>query len=80
MQRFLAHCAFRAGSPYLAEVRIRRSNGEWSPVEIIGDNRVKEIAIRGIVVNFRDISDRKRLEDDLEPGEIEFDSSDRKLH
>lgn len=80
MQRFLASCAFSAGSTYMTEVRIRRSNGEWCPVEIIGDNRVKEVAIRGIVINFHDISERKSVEDDMDRGDFEFEPSDRKLH
>ena len=80
MQRFLVNCAFGAGSTYMTEVRIRRSNGEWSPFEIIGDNRVKESTIRGIVINFHDISERRPVEEDWEQGSMEIDSPDRKLH
>ncbi len=80
MQRFLASCAYSVGATYMAEVRIRHSNGDWSVVEAFGDNRMNDTAVRGIVVNFRDVSERKRIEGDLNQRQIELELSDRKLH
>jgi PAS domain S-box-containing protein len=80
MQRFLASCAYSVGATYMAEVRIRHSNGDWSLVEVLGDNRMSDAAVRGIVVNFRDVSERKRIEDDLDQRQIELVLPDRKLH
>jgi PAS domain S-box-containing protein len=80
MQSFLASCAYNVGATYTTEVRIRHSNGDWSPVEALGDNRLNDAAVRGIVVNFRDISERKRFEEDLEQLQIDLDLPDRKLH
>ncbi len=80
MQRFLASCAYSIGATYMAEVRIRHSNGDWSAVEVLGDNRMNDAAVRGIVANFRDVSERKRIEDDSDQRHIELDLPDRKLH
>jgi PAS domain S-box-containing protein len=80
MQRFLASCAYSVGATYMAEVRIRHSNGDWSVVEAFGDNRMNDAAVRGIVVNFRDVSERKRIEEDLDQRQIELELPDRKLH
>ena len=80
MQRFLASCAYNVGATYMAEVRIRHSNGDWSAVEVLGDNRMNDAAVRGIVANFRDVSERKRIEDDSDHRQIELELPDRKLH
>jgi PAS domain S-box-containing protein len=80
MQRFLANCAYSNGSTYMVEVRIRRANGDWSLVEMFGDNRVKHPAIRGIVINFHDVTERKQVEEFLEHRQIELELPDRKLH
>jgi PAS domain S-box-containing protein len=80
MQRFLASCAYNVGATYVAEVRIRHGNGDWSLVEVFGDNRLNDAAVRGIVVNFRDVSERKRIEDDLDQRQIDLELPDRKLH
>jgi len=80
LQSFLANCAYSAGSTYMAELRIRRANGDWSLVEMFGDNRVKDPAIRGIVVNFHDVTERKQVEEFLEQRQIELELPDRKLH
>ena len=80
MQRFFARCSFSSGSTYVAEARIRRANGHWSLVEFFGDNRVEDAAIGGIVINFRDVSERKHTEEVLEHQQIEFELPERKLH
>ena len=80
LQRFLANCVYSAVSTYMVEVRIRRANGDWSLVEMFGDNRVKHPAIRGVVINFHDVTERKQVEEFLEQRKIELELPDRKLH
>ncbi|MGH8597500.1 MAG: PAS domain-containing protein, partial [Gammaproteobacteria bacterium] len=80
LQRFLANCAYSAGSTYMVELRIQRANGDWCVVEMFGDNRVKHPAIRGIVINFHDVTARKQVEEFLEQRQIELELPDRKLH
>ena len=80
LQHFLANCAYSTGSTYTVELRIRRVNGDWSMMEMFGDNRVKDPAIRGIVINFHDVTERKQVEEFLEQRHMDLDLPDRKLH
>ncbi|MEO6208985.1 MAG: EAL domain-containing protein [Gemmatimonadaceae bacterium] len=49
-----------------AEWRIRHRDGGWRDVEVIGTNLLDEPTVRGIVLNTRDISERKALAAALE--------------
>lgn len=80
MQRFLANCAFNPRSTYLAEVRLRHSNGGWSQVEMFGDNRIDDTAIGGIVINFRDVSEPKSIDEVFDSEQTDFELPERKLH
>jgi PAS domain S-box-containing protein len=80
MQRFLASCTYNMGSTYTTELRVRHNNGQWSTVEIFGDNRIDDDAIGGIVINMRDVSERKQVAQVLDQRQIEFDLPERKLH
>ena len=44
-----------------AEWRMRHHDGGWRDVEVIGTNLLDEPTVRGIVLNTRDISERKAL-------------------
>ena len=48
--------------PVTREVRLRHKNGSWRVHEATAHNLLDDPAVRGIVVNSRDITDRKRLE------------------
>jgi PAS domain S-box-containing protein len=50
------------GQRVLHELRFRRREGSWCALEVIGQNRVDEPEIGGVVLNSRDISERKRAE------------------
>lgn len=47
------------------EVSLAHSSGQWRTVEVTLTDRRDDDAVRGLVLNIRDISDRKKLEDDL---------------
>ncbi|GAC1477452.1 MAG: hypothetical protein NVS1B4_20160 [Gemmatimonadaceae bacterium] len=47
------------------EMRVRHVRGSWVQVEAIGSNLLEEPTIRGIVLNTRDVSERKVLEREL---------------
>jgi PAS domain S-box-containing protein len=56
------------GAPIRTDFRLRHSDDTWRHVESIGVNRLSESGIRGIIMNFRDVTDNKRasaLEDQL---------------
>ncbi len=45
--------------------RFRHRDGHWVPLESIGSNRLDDPSVRGVVVNSRDITERKHTEDSL---------------
>ncbi len=50
------------GIPYRLEYRCRHKNGEWRFLEAIGANRLHETAVGAVVVNERDVTERKQAE------------------
>jgi diguanylate cyclase (GGDEF)-like protein/PAS domain S-box-containing protein len=55
-----------AAGEQAAEFRLRHADGSWRWVDTIGLNLLADPAIGGIVLNFRDVTERKRLEDQLQ--------------
>ena len=47
------------------EIRIRHADGTYRLIEATGKNLLEEPSVAGIVVNYRDISERRALEDEL---------------
>ena len=47
------------------ECRIRHEDGSWRVVEAIGNNLLDNPAVEGIVITARDITERKRAEEEL---------------
>ena len=80
IQRFLASCAYSSALTHTVEVRLRRGDGQWTMVEIFGDNRLQDQAVGGIVINFRDVSETRLIEAALTQEGYEFDPADKKLH
>ncbi len=54
------------GRQQSAQLRMRHADGSWRWVEVIAQDRSHDPAIGGVVLNFRDVTDRKRLEDQLQ--------------
>ena len=44
------------------EFRTRHSDGSWRIIEVVGKNFVDDPEIRGVVINYRDVTDRTRAE------------------
>jgi diguanylate cyclase (GGDEF)-like protein/PAS domain S-box-containing protein len=57
--------ARRAGAEAAAEMRVRHADGSWRSIEAVVKNLLDDPAVGGIVVNYRDITARKELEDEL---------------
>ncbi|MDO9046068.1 MAG: PAS domain S-box protein [Methanobacteriaceae archaeon] len=51
-----------SGSDADFEVRCQHENGEWLTCQIIVQNLIKDPAVRGIVLNIRDLTPRKQAE------------------
>ncbi len=67
MQAFVASVAAQpAGQPVSTEFLVRHAEGRWRDVEVLATNLLADEAIGGIVLNVRDISERKAFEAELE--------------
>jgi diguanylate cyclase (GGDEF)-like protein/PAS domain S-box-containing protein len=64
VDRFLSDSFGRIGSHTL-HARFSHGAGGWRYVEAIVDNRLDDPAVRGLVLNMRDVTERKVLEDEL---------------
>jgi two-component system, cell cycle sensor histidine kinase and response regulator CckA len=61
----LAESVRRPGEAIAAELRLQHADGSWHSMEAIGVNRLEDAAVRAIVVTARDVTERRRLEDQL---------------
>ncbi|MGH8718361.1 MAG: PAS domain S-box protein, partial [Burkholderiales bacterium] len=56
----------------MLEFRLRGADNVWRSVETSWNNRLEDPAVKGIVVNWRDISSRRRAEQELKESEERF--------
>ncbi|HWL38461.1 MAG TPA: EAL domain-containing protein [Frankiaceae bacterium] len=54
-----------AFAPLTREVRVRRRNGDWAVIEFTASDLRREAGVEGVVLNGRDVTDRKTLEAEL---------------
>jgi diguanylate cyclase (GGDEF)-like protein/PAS domain S-box-containing protein len=57
--------ARKPGAEAAAEMRVRHADGSWRSIEAVVKNLLHDPAVGGVVVNYRDITARKELEDEL---------------
>ena len=55
----------RSGEIERTECRMRHADGSWRTLELIGTKRLTDPAVRGIIINGRDITERKEAEEAL---------------
>src|SRR5262249_17128288 len=55
----------RPGETLSAEVRFRHADGSWRIMEGFAVNRLNDPSVSGIILNARDITERRRLEEQL---------------
>ncbi len=53
------------GATMRTQVRVRHKDGSWRIVEAIGRNLLDDPAVGGIVVNYRDVTERERAHEEL---------------
>ena len=58
-----------SGLPARGELRARHKDGSWHIIEATLINLLDDPAVEGIVVNLRDVTERKRMEEDLRESE-----------
>ena len=54
------------------QLRYRRKDGEWRQLETVGQNRLHDPEMAGIVFNSRDVTDRWRAEEDVRSSEKQY--------
>ncbi len=64
-----AQMAATPGSVVTVEYRYRRKSGGWTWMEAVAANHLDNPAVRGVVANSRDISERKRSEEERQARE-----------
>jgi len=62
-RQFLTESAAVTGISPDIEVRVRNGGGGWRHVEVVATNLTEDPEVRGIVLNARDITERRDLED-----------------
>jgi diguanylate cyclase (GGDEF)-like protein/PAS domain S-box-containing protein len=62
---FIADAALRPGATAAATWRVRHRDGSWLHTETVAANLLDDPNVRGLVLNTRDVSERKELEDQL---------------
>jgi PAS domain S-box-containing protein len=72
VQKTFQHALENPGVVITCEFRCRGEDGSWCHLEVVGQNQLDDPEIAGVVLNSRDISDRKRAEQDVREGEKQY--------
>ncbi len=56
--------SFDAGRTAAFECRCRRADGSWCHIDVVATNLLGDASVEGVVFNWRDVSERKRAEDE----------------
>jgi diguanylate cyclase (GGDEF)-like protein/PAS domain S-box-containing protein len=62
---FFAECLELPGGNITTELRARTADGAWRQAEVVGKNLLGQEAVDGVVLTFRDITDRRAFEEQL---------------
>jgi PAS domain S-box-containing protein len=68
----LAEMLQKPGYPVTVQYRLRHKDGSWRWIEGVGTNLLAEPSVRAIVANYRDITDRKQIEEALLENEDKY--------
>jgi PAS domain S-box-containing protein len=72
VQALFAKLLTNPGETPLVELRVRDHQGHWRDVEATGANLLDDPLVQGIVINSRDITARKKVEQELRDSEERY--------
>jgi PAS domain S-box-containing protein len=72
VQRDFQRALENPGQVITTEFRCRRQDGSYCYLEVVGQNRLDDPEIAGVVLNTRDVTDRKRAEAEVREGEKQY--------
>ena len=72
VRAFFAQCLASAAVPVTLEARGLHRDGGWRLVEVVAANHLDDPAVGAVVVNFRDITQRRRAEDSVSAAARQF--------
>jgi PAS domain S-box-containing protein len=73
----IARAAQVPGSITQLALRVRHQDGSWRILEAVGSNLLSHPAVRGIVVNSRDVTDRQQAEVELHQAKAAAEAANR---
>src|SRR5688572_11024675 len=62
----------KPGVPVKNAFRLRHQDGTWRYIESVGVNRLDDPGIRGIIINYRDVTESRRADEALREGEVRY--------
>lgn len=68
VQRLFLDIIQQSGASAMVEFRARHANGGWRWIEATASNWLDDPAVQGVIVNYRDITERKLMELRLQHG------------
>jgi PAS domain S-box-containing protein len=68
------------GKIVVAEYRVKRKDGEWRYMEGMGNNLLHEESVGAIVLNYRDVTERKMAEQEQQRHTEELHTAMERLH
>ena len=72
IQRAFQSLIRQPGRIILIQYRMRHRDGTWKWIEATANNLLEDPNIHSVVINYRDITDRKTMEEALRKSEIEY--------
>ncbi len=60
-----------------ADLRVRHKEGAWRDLEVVVANRLSDLSLRALVVNYRDVTERKRAEENLRAADERLRSAQK---
>lgn len=67
----------KPGSRHSLEYKMRHADGSWRYVETVCSNLLNDPAVRGVVVNYRDVTERREAEEKLRKSEASLAEAQR---